>query len=307
MRSPSSLVPLLVVICFSLSGGVSRSEEKLADFDFLLLGLRVRPEPELQTIPRNTASGLFVRIDLSPSPIAPELLLPLLPSGLEVRAELVGPGFEGGILLRGPPGALLPLPPLSERGLYTVRDIRLVRGEEVFLRASPDVATVEVIDRVLVTQVTTRPLTLEEIRQKGILFGDDSFTGYNFELALRLDSRPVVVDLPVVFDSNDVPVPIRPTGSIGISGPGIPALSAGITPILMKPDLPRMDPEIQEAIPRDLRIPGLLVVPGDVGFLNQFFSALLLVSNGAPPGSGLVVHSLEGEIALSSAFDGRPI
>ena len=34
-------------------------------------------------------------------------------------------------------------------------------------------ATVEVIERVLITQVTTRPLTLEEIRQKGILFGDD--------------------------------------------------------------------------------------------------------------------------------------
>jgi hypothetical protein len=54
----------------------------------------------------------------------------------------------------------------------------------------------------------------------------------------------------------------------------------------------------------DLRIPGLLVVPGDVGFLNQFFSALLLVSNGAPPGSGLSVHSLTGEIELPAGDDG---
>ena len=278
--------------------------EKLTEFDFLLLGLRVRPEPELQTVPRNTASGLFVRIDLSPSTVAPELLLPLLPSGLEVRAEIVGPGLEEGFELRAAPGELLPIPPLSTRGLYTVRDIRLVLGGDVFLRASPDVATVEVIDRVLITQVTTRPLTLEEIRQKGILFGDDSFTGYNFQLALRLDSRPITLDLPVVFDSNDVPVPLRQTGSIGISGPGLPSLSAGLTPVLMKPDLPQLDPETQEQIPVDLRIPGLLVVPGDVGFLNQFFSALLLVSNGAPPGSGLTVHSLTGEIELPAGDDG---
>ena len=29
-------------------------------------------------------------------------------------------------------------------------------------------------------------------------------------------------------------------------------------------------------------IPGVVVIPGQIGFLNQFFSALLMVSNAAP-------------------------
>jgi len=306
------LPALIVVLIVALLLGVLvsrdvRAEEKLTDFDFLLLGLGVRPEPEVQTVPRNTTSGLFVRIELSSSillSVEPDLLLSLLPPGLEVRGELVGPGLEAGIQLRAAPGELLPIPPLETRGLYAVRDIRLVLDGEPYLRASPDVATVEVIDRVLVTQVTTRPLTLAEMRQKGILFGDDSFTGYNFQLALRLDSRQVTIDLPVVFDSEGVPVPQRSTGSIDISGPGLPALSAGLTPVLMKPDVRGIDPEILAAIPSDLRIPGLLVIPGDIGFLNQFFSALLIVANGAPLGSSLSVHSLQGEILLPDGEDG---
>ncbi len=308
---PAFIVVLIVALLLGvLVSREVRAEEKLTDFDFLLLGLGVRPEPEVQTVPRNTASGLFVRIELSSSillgslSVEPDLLLSLLPPGLEVRGELVGPGLEAGIQLRAAPGELLPIPPLSTRGLYVVRDIRLLLDGEPYLRASPDVATVEVIDRVLVTQVTTRPLTLEEIRQKGILFGDDSFTGYNFLLALRLDSRPVTIELPVVFDSNNVPVPLRPTGSVDISGPGLPALSAGLTPILMTPDVRGIDPEILAAIPSDLRIPGLLVIPGDIGFLNQFFSALLIVANGAPLGSSLSVHSLQGEILLPDGEDG---
>jgi hypothetical protein len=105
-------------------------------------------------------------------------LLSLLPTGLEVAAELVGPGIDAPLSLRGPPGEFLPVPPLVSKGVYLVRDIRLERNGTTFLRASPDSATVEVIERILITQVTTRPLTLEEIRQKGILFGDDSFTGF---------------------------------------------------------------------------------------------------------------------------------
>ena len=125
------------------------------------------------------------------------------------------------------------MPPLVARGLYLVRDIRLERNGEFFLRASPDAATIEVIERVLVTQVTTRPLTIEEIRQKGILFGDDSFTGFNFTLALKLDSRPVTIDFPVIFDSNEVPVPIKPSAGIGIVGSTLG--NVGFVPVMLTP------------------------------------------------------------------------
>ncbi len=184
---------ILVAFALVLSAALRPAEagpgpaDKLTEFDYLLLGLSLRADPPTQVVPRNTATGIRVELAFSSQNADAAGLLSLLPSGLEVVAELVGPGITPQEL-RGAPGAILPVPPLVERGLYLVRDIRLERDGELFLRASPDAATIEVIERVLITQVTTRPLTIEEIRQKGILFGDDSFTGFNFTLALKLDS-----------------------------------------------------------------------------------------------------------------------
>ena len=45
-------------------------------------------------------------------------------------------------------------------------------------------------------------------------------------------------------------------------------------------------------------IPGVVVIPGDIGFLNQFFSVMLMVGNVAPAGSNLVVTDLKAEIVL---------
>ncbi len=47
-----------------------------------------------------------------------------------------------------------------------------------------------------------------------------------------------------------------------------------------------------------VRIPSLLVIPGNVGYLKQFFSAKLFVANGAPVGSGLTLRDVAGTIKL---------
>ncbi len=47
----------------------------------------------------------------------------------------------------------------------------------------------------------------------------------------------------------------------------------------------------------------MLVIPGNVGYLKQFFSAQLFVANGAPVGSGLVVRDIR---AASSCPQARP-
>src|SRR5262249_48432844 len=49
-----------------------------------------------------------------------------------------------------------------------------------------------------------------------------------------------------------------------------------------------------------IRIPGVVVFPGRVGFLNQFFEAIVIVSNGAPSGAPLVVRDLHAQITLPS-------
>ena len=301
MPSSCRTCAISVFFAVALPGATEASlfpDDRLTEFDFLLLGLTVKPEPPSQVVPRNTATGIRIELAFTDVNADASGLLALLPTGLEVVAELVGPGIDAPIELRGPPGEFLPIPPLVSKGVYLVRDIRLEKNGTTFLRASPDSATVEVIERILITQVTTRPLTLEEIRQKGILFGDDSFSGFNFTLALRLDSRPVTIDFPVVFDSNDIPVPIRPSAGLDLEGSDVPLVNTGLVPVMLKLDIPgEQQAQILPLLP-DVRIPGLIVIPGDVGFLNQFFSAILLVSNGAPLASALSVRDLSAEIEL---------
>src|SRR5205823_14880859 len=54
----------------------------------------------------------------------------------------------------------------------------------------------------------------------------------------------------------------------------------------------------------DVKIPALLVIPGNVGYLKQFFSAQLFVANGAPAGSNLSVHDVSGTIMMPPGADG---
>jgi hypothetical protein len=45
------------------------------------------------------------------------------------------------------------------------------------------------------------------------------------------------------------------------------------------------------------------VIPNNIGFLNQFFSALLMVTNGAPGQSTLVVRDLTAKIIFPIGED----
>jgi hypothetical protein len=53
-------------------------------------------------------------------------------------------------------------------------------------------------------------------------------------------------------------------------------------------------------------IPALLVIPGNIGFLNQFFSVQVFTENAAPAGSGLSVLNVRAELVLPPGSDGIP-
>src|SRR5207249_8582393 len=50
-------------------------------------------------------------------------------------------------------------------------------------------------------------------------------------------------------------------------------------------------------------INALLVIPGNIAFLNQFFSVLLVVSNVAPGGTPLVLRDVQAKITLPVGQD----
>jgi hypothetical protein len=131
-------------------------------------------------------------------PDSASALAPSLPEPLTVHRELHGPAFLTPLTLSVPAGQALTIPTLPIKGRYTLENIRLVGGGgisndqfpmanggarnaqcpptndqcgngEVLLGASPTTVVIEAIGDVLITSVQPRPLSLQEIRERGIV------------------------------------------------------------------------------------------------------------------------------------------
>ncbi|MDF1554054.1 MAG: hypothetical protein P1P84_13375, partial [Deferrisomatales bacterium] len=168
---------------------------------------------------------------------------------------------------------------------------------------SLDLIVINVIDKLLVTQVTSRPLTLEEIEEKGIVIDEDNFTAMNFTVGLTLGSEQVVVELPVMIPNNNVGVATLPGMSGGLSYEPARFQSVSIPNLSIVGFSLGRPPEL-EGVKLDIpRINGVIVIPGNIAFLNQFFSVILQATNVAPDGSGLVLQDAKAVIALPLGDD----
>ena len=65
------------------------------------------------------------------------------------------------------------------------------------LDVTPSRVPLKVIEQVLITSVKTRPLTLQEIKDKGIVIDRNDYLGFEFTLGIKLESKAVTVQLPV--------------------------------------------------------------------------------------------------------------
>src|SRR6185503_4258124 len=91
------------------------------------------------------------------------------PADAVLVAELVGPSLGTAVTLATRVGEPFKIQPLAIAGLHYLRGIRLVSGGTTLLAANPDTVTLEVINQILVSQVTSRALTADEIRDRGIV------------------------------------------------------------------------------------------------------------------------------------------
>ena len=118
----------------------------------------------------------------------------------------------------GPVNAPLLLPPLPLTGDYQLDAIRLVRQEGtnkiVLLEGLPSSVPVRVFDEVLVSRVTSRPLTLEEIRERGIVIDENNFRTVEFEVGFVLDGKIIPVKFPVVAPTFQQSTEIIPNAEI---------------------------------------------------------------------------------------------
>ena len=306
---------LVTVVALASSASGQTTNAVLGRDDIRLLGAGLRVTPARQVVPKDIATIVSTYLQAPTLPDSP--LPPFAPDAI-VRGTLRGPGFAKPIEITARPNTPFNLPPFSVAGLYTLDTIRLESGGEVLLYGSPESVTIEVIEKLLVTQVTARPLTAAEIREKGIVFDKENFQAYNFTAAFAVGaSNPVPISFPVVLPRLEGPADVSLEG-VGLSvlaPPKLPRLETIIPDTLkIQTQIPNLQvvgftlgiPELKGKNLSVPPIPGIVVIPGDIGFLNQFFNVTLLVGNVAPLGSNLVVSELSAEIVLPPGRDNVP-
>lgn len=269
--------------------------QPLTQLQYHLTGLGLDVFPSALTVPRSIATQLNTRV------VGGEAL----PAGAIVKATLRGPSFLSATTLTATPGQPILLPAFTQPGTHFLEDIHVEASNGFTLPASPTTVTINVIDKVLAGAVSSRPLTLEEIRALGIQFDENSFQAFAFTIAFTTESGVINLEVPVLIPVGTNTEEQMLVGS-QIPGiqldqlPGLQFPNLGVEPIMLDviTDLP---PGEKEKIPP---IPGIIIIPGNVAFLNQFFSVLLTVSNLAPDGTPLVVRDLRAEISLPAGADG---
>jgi hypothetical protein len=232
-------------------------------------------------------------------------------AGYRVRGRLSGPGLGSqSLTLQASAGGRFEIGALGQEGLYFLDDIHLVdaSGTRVVNR-DPTLPRVEirVIDEVIVSEVTTRQLSTEEIEERGIVIDEDNFTVFDFAVALSIEETEVLLEAPVIVPNTPgVAVPRLPnsrpifTRPEGIQVPSLDIPNFRVEGLMVQP-IPEGSDRPDPSLPA---LPGLIIIPGDVGFLNQFFSAILIVANVAPDGSNLTVTELTATIVLPPGDDG---
>lgn len=311
------------ILAVALTGSVASSAtaaqpalRKIGEATLSLLGITATVEPLNPVVPKNTASAVRIVVRAGGVELTSDDVARFLGGEYDIRADLSGPGLAQTISLPHPDSPaladplLLPLPGLPIAGDYNLSNIRITAAGGTALDVMPSDVVVQVIDQILVTSVKTRPLTLEEIKAKGIVLDADSYLGFEFTLGMRLDSEVVNLSFPVVFDREGVPIPetkvdpFRDVHRDPGKAPGQGGLLGTWIPMLLAPD-GGGGPNLELTLPdgQPVRIPSILVIPGNVGYLKQFFSAQLYVANGAPLGSGLTVREITGTVHLPPGDD----
>lgn len=286
----------------------------LTTLEYRISGTGLQVSPAAVSVPKGIAGSVNVTLVGGEATQA-------LTNGAYVEAFLRGPGIPEPRRIVSAVNQPMLFPPLNLVGDYQLDSIRLVDAVtgETRMEGSPSIVPVRVFDEVLVSRVTSRPLTYEEIQEKGIFIDESNFRVVEFEAAFVLDGKTVPITFPVVspkfFDS----VELIPAAELEEKLARAAVLNSQIASTTALPpefEVSQLNIQVQginfqvvdpgEDEPLGLKvppIPALMVIPGNIGYLNQFFSVQIFTENGAPLGSGLSVYNVKAELKLPPGPD----
>jgi hypothetical protein len=290
----------------------------LTTLEYKIGGAQLRVSPPALAFPKGIAGSVLA--ELVSGGTTNGTSVSVLASGAYVEATLRGPAFPARKIVGQVNSALL-LPAIPLVGDYELNDIKLVDAVtgETRMEGTPNRVPIHIFDEVLISRVTSRPLTLDEIKEKGIVIDENNFRAVEFEVGFVLDGKTIPVKFPVVAPNFQQSTEIIPAAelearliaaqqmneSLGASVELPPELqTAGFNIAVQGINFQFIDPEDGKDLAlRVPPIPALMVVPGRIGFLNQFFSVQIFTENGAPQGSGLSVFNIQATLKLPPGPD----
>ena len=228
-------------------------------------------------------------------------------AGLEVRAELRGPELPVPQELTTVPGGTFLLPGFQQEGDYRLENIRMVStvDGQVVGFAEPSVAILQV-RQIVLASTSVRTLTLEELQERGITVTDENFQAVDFAVGFALEDEVVEIKFPVIYHGNGQVEPVRkPQVVLDDLPPDTIAKVQRWKPPQIVPFRLEKEPleeglDISAEEEQDLYFPvyGVIVIPGTITYLNQFFEAELMVANGAPNGTDVTLEKMRATVKL---------
>jgi len=288
--------------------------EELGSATLQIAGTRLAVSPIGQTVPFDTPTLVETHLE------GYDAGLGTLPANLRVLGDFSGPGIEGVVQLTTAPNEPFRIPRLRVKGAYGLSNIRLMQGDELLGYAEPRSVSVNAT-QILVTKVTARPLTQDEITSYGIVLDDDSYQTLNLTFGFAVNGREIDYNMPVVyrlFDTdgewgvpvNEIRLPENVGGTVDnprFRPPQMTPFKLELAPQELADQVPSGGCDFRGGTCRALEPPeppmvGVILFPTELSLLHQFFSVVLMVQNGAPDGDPLTIRDLTAKASLPSGL-----
>lgn len=257
----------------------------LAEGTLHLVGMRLVPPAERIDVPAGATLLVPIPLVIGDRAASATELADLFPREAQLEGLLTGPGLPATPLV-GAIGSGLPVPALGAAGDYLVSGIRISRGGTTLLDAAGASLSIRCLGEVLVNAVTSTPMTMDEIRASGIQLGQGDYVATRFTLALAIGSKRVNLKVPVA-------IPVYNGQESIVGEPSLERLELDAAGTDLIPDLQVAVGGMSPPSTFSLARPGLahlarhafkslVVIPGSIGYLQQFFKAQVVVLNALP-------------------------
>jgi len=260
----------------------------LASTELDLVGLTLNLPASVPQLPQNSPFYLPVSLLFGGQPATQAQQSSLVPDSALLQGTLTGPGLSAPVPLTGTLAQGLSVPGLPQAGNYTISGVQLVQSSTgpVILSATPATYQVTCLGQILLSSVSSSPMTLQQLQAAGIQLAPGDYVGKNFTMALTIGGSQVSLSVPVAIPvynglvspngaGQAMPLQIGNIVTNGTVPGGLSVVAANLTPPSDPFSLSR--PALSFKLNNNFK--ALLVVPGSIGYLKQVYNVNVVVFN----------------------------